>query len=157
MTFRISGLSPQPFEHLFGLSDEELKTHTAIRYRADGSRELTDRIEMRNAEAGESVLLVNHECQTAKTPYRATHAIFVLEGASAQWVGRPGEVPQIMQIYLQSLRGFSEEGMLIEADVAMGADVSPAIERLFQNPEVSYIHAHNAKQGCYAGRIDRLT
>lgn len=156
MTFRISGLSPQPFQHLFGLSDEELKTHTAIRYRADGTRELTDRIEMRNAKPGESVLLVNHACQTANTPYRATHAIFVLEGASEAWEGGPGEVPEIMQIYLQSLRGFSEEGMLLEADVAMGDDVSGTIERLFQNPAVSYIHAHNAKQGCYAGRIDRL-
>ncbi len=157
MTFRISGLSPQPFQHLFGLSDEELKAHTAIRYQADGTRKFTDRIEMRNAEPGETVLLVNHECQGADTPYRATHAIFVLEGASTPWMGRPGEVPEIMRIYLQSLRGFSEEGMLLEADVALGEDVSPTIERLFQNPQVSYIHAHNAKQGCYAGRIDRLS
>lgn len=156
MTFRISGLSPQPFQHLFGLSDEQLRAHTAIRYLADGTRELTDRIEMRNAKPGESVLLVNHECQAAKTPYRASHAIFVLEDATTPWVGQPGEVPEIMRIYLQSLRGFSGEGMLIEADVAMGDDVSPAIERLFQNQDISYIHAHNAKQGCYAGRIDRL-
>jgi hypothetical protein len=30
-----------------------------------------------------------------------------------------------------------------------------AIERLFANPEAAYIHAHYAKRGCYAARIDR--
>ena len=27
--------------------------------------------------------------------------------------------------------------------------------RLLANAEVSYIHAHYAKRGCYSGRIDR--
>ena len=29
------------------------------------------------------------------------------------------------------------------------------IQRFFANPDVDYIHAHNARRGCYAGRIDR--
>ena len=45
--------------------------------------------------------------------------------------------------------------MIVEADVAEDAVIESLIERLFQNPSVAYIHAHNAKQGCYAGRIDR--
>lgn len=156
MAFQISGLSPEPFRHLFGLSDAELADHKVIRYRVDGTRALTDRIEMRNAAPGETVLLLNHVCQPADTPYRASHAIFVLEGADRKWVGAINEIPEIMLTYLQSLRGFDKEGMLVEADVAMGEQVQPTIERLFSNPNISCILAHNAKQGCYAGRIDRV-
>ena len=30
-----------------------------------------------------------------------------------------------------------------------------ALQRLFADPAVSYIHVHNARPGCYSGRIDR--
>ena len=43
----------------------------------------------------------------------------------------------------------------IDADVVEGAAVEPLIARLLANAEVSYIHAHYAKRGCYSGRIDR--
>jgi len=36
-----------------------------------------------------------------------------------------------------------------------GTVMEPVITRFFANPDVSYIHAHNAKRGCYAARIDR--
>ena len=46
-------------------------------------------------------------------------------------------------------------GAAIKAGMGMGEDVAPVIERLLANPEVSYLHAHNAMHGCYAARIDR--
>jgi len=45
--------------------------------------------------------------------------------------------------------------MLIDADVIDGREVESLIERLFANPRVAYIHAHNAKHGCYSGLIER--
>jgi hypothetical protein len=60
-----------------------------------------------------------------------------------------------MRARLLSLRAFDADGMMIDADIAEGAAVEPLIARLFANPAVHYIHAHNAKRGCYAGRIDR--
>ena len=45
--------------------------------------------------------------------------------------------------------------MTVEADVVPGTEVEGLIDRLCANPEVAYIHVHNAKQGCYSGRIDR--
>ena len=81
MHYRISGLSPEPFRHLYGLSDDELARAGVIRYLADKSPGFPDRIEMRDADIGQRLLLLNHVCQTAATPYRASHAIFVREGA----------------------------------------------------------------------------
>jgi hypothetical protein len=44
---------------------------------------------------------------------------------------------------------------MVDADLTGGGDLKPAIARLFANPEAAYIHAHYAKRGCYAARIDR--
>jgi hypothetical protein len=109
---------------------------------------------MRDGEPGETFLLLNHVCQPANTPYRATHAIFVREGA-ADTYAEVGQVSEVMRVRLLSLRAYDADGMMIDADVIEGTQVEPVIERLLANPEVSYIHAHNAKQGCYSGRIER--
>ena len=153
MDFRITGLSPEPFRHLFGLPDHELKQHRAIRVIADDTR-YPDRIEMCEAAIGESLLLLNHVCQSAETPYYATHAIYVRENAK-QTYDRVNEVPTVMRSRLLSLRAFNDAGMIIGAEIVQGTDIEAAIERLFEDQNAAYIHAHNAGRGCYSGRIDR--
>lgn len=155
MTFRITGLSPAPFQSLFGLSEAELAARGVKRYLVDEMPGFPDRIGMREAKRGETVLLLNHVCQPADTPYRASHAIFVREGATERY-DAIGQIPEVMRSRLLSLRAYTDGGMMLDADVVEGAEMEPVIERLFANPEVKYIHAHNAKRGCYSGRIDRV-
>ena len=81
MSFRIIGLSPAPFQHLFGLPDKALAREGVRRYIVDAKPGFPDRIEVRDLEPGETVLLLNHVHQPADTPYRSSHAIFVGEGA----------------------------------------------------------------------------
>lgn len=109
---------------------------------------------MRDVEPGDTVLLLNHVCQPVDTPYRASHAIFIREGA-AETYESIDEIPEVMLTRLLSLRAYSADGMMLDADIATGSQIEPLIARLFDNPLVSYIHAHNAKRGCYSGRIDR--
>ncbi|SES70605.1 Protein of unknown function [Pseudomonas graminis] len=154
MAFRISGLCPTPFQAFYGLPDEELAARGIKRYTVDAQPGFPDRIEMKDAEVGQCVLLLNHVHQPANTPYRASHAIFVREGAT-QAYDAVDQIPESMRSRLLSLRAFSEDGMMIDADVAQGTALESVIMRMFANPAVNYIHAHNAKQGCYAGRIDR--
>jgi hypothetical protein len=154
MAFRITGLSPEPFRHLYGLSDQELARCRVKRYIADKQLGFPDRIEMRDASVGEKLLLLNHVCQPAETPYRATHAIFVREGAEKVY-DRVDEVPEVMHTRLLSLRAYDAEGMMLDADVVDGKDIESVIARFFASPHVAYIHAHNAKRGCYSGRIER--
>jgi len=154
MAFRITGLSPEPFQHLFGLSEAALKDHGARRYVADQKPGFPDRIEIRDAEPGETVLLLNHVCQPADTPYRATHAIFIREGAKDRFEAID-TIPEALRIRLLSLRAFDDEGMMITADVATGNEIEALIDRLLADPTVAYLHAHNARQGCYHARIDR--
>ena len=154
MAFRITGLSPEPFRHLYGLSEAALAEKGVVRRIVGTDSGFPDRIEMREGRPGEVFLLLNHVCQTADSPYRAMHAIYVRDGAERAY-DKVDEVPEVMRKRLLSLRGFDADGMIVEADVVLGTDVEGVIERLFANPEVAYIHAHNAKQGCYSGRIDR--
>ena len=152
MNFTVRGLSPEPFAPLFGLSDDALAKHRARRVVVNGSG-FPERIEMRDAQAGETLLLVNFEHQDADTPYRSSHAVYVREGATETWSG--DHLPEVMRKRLLSLRGFSADGSMVDADVVEGAAAEPVIERLFGDPKVAYIHAHYAKPGCYAARIDR--
>ncbi len=154
MAFRITGLSPEPFRRLFGLPEDELAQQGVKRYVADKTPGFPCRVEMRDAEPGETLLLLNHVCQPADTPYRASHAIFVREGATDTY-DRVDEVPAVMRARLLSLRAYDTDGMMLDADVVEGAAVEPLIARLLANSDVSYIHAHYAKRGCYSGRIDR--
>jgi hypothetical protein len=154
MHFRITGLSAEPFRHLYGLSDDALARLGVKRYRAEDGTSFPDRVEMRHARPGESVLLLNHVCQPAETPYRATHAIFVREGAVDAY-DAVDAVPEVMRPRLLSLRAYDGSGMMVDGDVVDGAALETLIARMLGNPDVSYIHAHNAKRGCYSGRIDR--
>jgi hypothetical protein len=154
MTFRIRGLSPEPFRPLYGLSDAELAKRNARRYVAHESPGFPDRIEMRDARVGESLILVNHEHLPVATPYRSSHAVFVLEGAQETY-DRIDDIPEVLSRRLLSLRGFSKDGMLLHADVLEGKTLRHAISAFFDKPGIAYLHAHNARQGCYAGLIER--
>jgi hypothetical protein len=156
MSFRITGLSPEPFRPLFGLSDQELAAQGVRRYVADSKPGFPDRVEMRDAEPGETVLLLNYTHQPADTPYRASHAIFVIEGAKVRY-DRIDEVPATLRLRTLSLRAFDKDDMIVDADLVDGGNVESAIQRFLADPSVAYIHAHYAKYGCYAARIDRLS
>ena len=154
MAFRITGLSPEPFQSLFGLSDAELARHGALRRIVDRKPGYPDRIELRDAEIGESVLLVNYTHLPIETPFRSSYAIYVREGAHSRY-DRVNEVPEQFRSRVLSLRAFDENDMLHDADIVEGAAAESLITRLLSSPETAYIHAHYAKYGCFAARIDR--
>lgn len=81
-SFRISGIDPAPFRHLYGMSEDELQAYGAVRVTAEPGSALPDRVELRHARPGENVLLLNYTHQPADTPYRASHAIYAIEGAT---------------------------------------------------------------------------
>ena len=154
MSFRLRGLDPTPFQHLFGLTPEELAKHGAIRYTVEERHSAPDRIELRDAEPGETVLLINHEYLDCDTPYRGRHAIYVREGAKLPF-DAVNDVPDTLRRRLISLRAFDANGMMVDADVVEGTEIETLIERFFSDQEVAFLHAHHARRGCYAARIER--
>jgi hypothetical protein len=155
MTYVVSGLPLEPFQPLFGLSDEALAERGVIRMPVTAPIGFPCRITLEDAPVGETVLLLNYEHQPAATPYRSSHAIFVREGARATRRA-VDEIPPALAVRPSiSLRAFDEAGMMVDAALAPGAELEPVVERLLARPDVAYLHAHNAGRGCFAARIDR--
>lgn len=155
MTYRVRGLNADPFQQYFGLSDADLADQGIYRYRVDASPGFPCRIEMRDLEPGETALLLNHEYLPIASPYRGRHAIFVREGAHLAF-DEVGVVPEVMTRRMIALRAYDARGFIVDADIAEGDSIEPLILKLFENPETRFIHAHNAKRGCYSGLIERI-
>jgi hypothetical protein len=154
MSYRIRGLPAAPFRALYGLSDAALAAHGATRVTADHKPGFPDRVELRDAESGDTLLLLNYTHQPARNAYHASHAIFVREGAETSY-DRVNEIPPVMRERAISLRAFDAQNLMIDAELGAGPELESLIERLLANPDVEYIQAHYAKRGCYAARITR--
>lgn len=154
MSFRIRGLAPTEFSHLFGKSDAELRALGVHRYCVDEAPGFPDRIEMRDLEVGEVALLLSYQHLDVASPYRSSHAIFVREGATRAY-DAVDEIPDVLSRRLLSVRAFDGDGMMTDADVIEGGMLRQRIERMFVDEDVVFIDVHNAKRGCFAARVTR--
>ena len=153
MTYRIKGLDPAPYTPLFKLSDEELGERGIVRMRVDGPG-FPCRVSLIDRDVGETVLLLNHVSHEVANPYRSSHAIFVTEGAdrAAEYVD---QTPPVFATRILSLRGFDADGMMADAILTQPGEADAGIRKLFANPAIDTIHAHNATRGCFSARIER--
>src|SRR5256885_9086686 len=136
MTYRIKGIDPAPFRHLFGLTDEELAKQGVVRMTVPEKPSFPCRVSLSDRDIGEQVLLLNHVSHDVANPYRASHAIFVTEGAeeAAEFVD---QVPPVFETRVLSLRGFAADGMMADAILAQPGEADAGIRRLFANPDIA--------------------
>ena len=153
MSFRILGLSPEPFRPFFEMTEAELSASGARRHIVDEPG-LPCRVSLEHARIGDEILLLNFEHQPARTPYRSRHAIYVSRGA-ARAFDAVDVVPETIATRLISVRAFDANEMMIDADVVEGTRAAETFERLLANRDAAYLHVHNAKRGCYAARVER--
>ena len=154
MSYIVKGIDPAPYRSLFGLPDEELAKQGVVRMTVSAKPSFPCRVSLTDREIGEIVLLLNHVSHDVANPYRASHAIFVTEGADApaEYVD---QVPPVFETRVLSLRGFDANGMMAEAILTQPGEADAGIRQLFANPEIETIHAHNATRGCFSAKIER--
>jgi hypothetical protein len=155
MSFQVSALDPEPFRHLFGRDDAALATLGATASTAEQSPGYPCRISLRDAAAGERVILLNYEHLPGNTPYRSRHAIFIRDGA-VRATPAVDELPEYLSRRLLSIRAFDEQLRIVDADITDGSQARATIGRLLARPRAAFLHAHNAKFGCYLARVDRV-
>ena len=149
MTYRIEGLDPARFADA-----DALLSAGAIRMTVNSPGAYPCRITLEDAEPGEQVLLLNFVSADGATPFRASHAIFVREGA----VVAPrydDAVPPFLDRRTLSLRGFDGAGMLRAARIAMPGEADGGIRGLLDDEDVDHVDVHNAAWGCFLARADR--
>ena len=153
MSFRVLGLSPDPFRRYFAMADADLAAAGAVRHVVT-EEGLPCRVSLEHARIGDEILLVNYEHQPGMTPYRSRHAIYVSRGAEHAF-DAVDVVPEVIRTRLISVRAFDARHMMIDADVVDGSHAQELFARLLANPEASYLHVHNARRGCYSARVER--
>ena len=154
-SFRFVALPAERFFPLFSQSDADLRAAGARRLIVDGKPGFPCRVSLADAEIGETVVLLPFFHHDVASPYRASGPIFVRQNASTASPA-VGEVPLMFRHRLLSLRAYDSAAMMTNGEVVKGNEIEAAIERLFADQVVSYLHVHNAIPGCYNCRVDRV-
>ncbi|WP_396594011.1 DUF1203 domain-containing protein [Brevundimonas sp. R86498] len=155
MTWTIEALPLAPFAPTFALSEAELAAIGARRWVADAPGRAPCRVSLRDAEAGERLVLVNHAHLTDPTsPYRATGPIFVREAAE-DYAPVPGQVPETLARRPLSLRLYDRRNMMVDGRVIDGTDLATRLTEAFEIEAVDQVHIHFAPRGCYLARARR--
>lgn len=155
MTFLVRGLDPAPFAPLFAADGDALAAAGAQRVAIAAPHAAPCRVRLDDLAPGATALLLSFEHQPAPTPYRQQGPIFVGADPDAHAAIYENEIPPAMARRPLSLRAFDAAGMMVDADLADGAAAGPLIQRMLSRPDVAYLHAHYARRGCFAARIDR--
>ena len=149
MAYRIAGLDPAAFA-----DTDALIAAGAIRVTADQPNAFPCRITLEDAEPGEALLLLNHVSADVETPFRASHAIYIREGAEAasHYVDT---VPPFVARRTISLRGFDAAGMIRAAALATSGEADTGIRGLLEDKEIAHVDIHAAAWGCFLARAER--
>lgn len=154
MTYKITGLAPEPFKALIGADDATLAAQGAVRVTAAAKPGYPCRITLDDAEPGETLILLNHVSHDVATPYRSAYAIFVRE-AAVDTASFEDSIPPVFEHRPIAFRAFDMAGMLRNAALALPGGADAKIRALFDQPEIAYLHAHNAAHGCFSAKVER--
>jgi len=153
MRFQVVALPLESFKPLFGLDDAALRAR-GIERRVDEEGGAPCRVSLEDAAPGETVYLLNHVHHDVASPYRAAGPIYVRERAITASL-EPGELPKMLERRLLSVRAYDTNAMLVTSEVVEGTSLRAAIETMFGQDEVAYLHVHNARPGCFNCAIVR--
>jgi len=153
--FRIQAIPRQVYEPFLELSDLELTHYHARWIVAEADLEFPCRVSLQDAKQGERLLAISHLHHDSASPYRAAGPIFVRKNCET---ARPeiDEVPIMLRHRLLSLRGYSEDGNMLCAQVVEGSKLEFSIADQFQFAAVKYQHIHNAMEGCVNCAVQRI-
>ncbi|MEM7293462.1 MAG: DUF1203 domain-containing protein, partial [Pseudomonadota bacterium] len=139
MSFHISALDIAQFKPLLALSEDQLAQRNIVVRTADKERYFPCRVSLEDAAIGEKLLLLNFEHLPVDSPYRSNHAIYVRRGATPAQL-ELDQVPELLRSRMLSVRGFDNQGIMIEAEISDGRKLESAIDVAFKNPDVAYLH-----------------
>ena len=146
--FQILSLAGKLFSSYFNMCTKELQDVGAYLFLSDECPCYPCRVSLEDAKVGERVLALEYTHHAVQGPYKSSGPIFVRENAKeAKLSGN--EIPDMLKHRFLSVRGYSDRGIMIEAETTPGSHLKTALIQQFQNKHVEYIHIHNASPGCF--------
>jgi hypothetical protein len=102
---------------------------------------------LREAGVGEQVALLAWRPAPQPGAYAEVGPVFVHAQSCPGW-SSPG-YPEGFRHRQQLLRAYNAEGQAVHNEVVEGAGAEAALERIFAQPQVQYVHSRNPLAGCY--------
>ena len=153
--FIISGIKQHEIQHLYSLSEQELKSEGIAKIMVDEKPGYPCRVSLEDANVGEEILAFNYEHHKTNSPYRSSGPVFVRFNIDEAKL-KKNEIPKMLLHRYLSLRIYDNQGMMINASTIDGVNLVSAIQENFDNQKAEYIHVHNAKPGCYNCQINKI-
>ncbi|MFL5390519.1 MAG: DUF1203 domain-containing protein [Myxococcales bacterium] len=150
-TFRIHPIPGQVLDHVRS-GGVDASGNPVEHVTAEGGEPL--RCCLRNARAGESLLLFGYEPPIGKSPYREIGAVFA---HADRCEGKPAsaEYPSDWRKKPQVLRSYDRRGWIRDAVVHQGSNAEAEIARLLADPETVQLHSRNVAYGCFMFVVTR--
>jgi hypothetical protein len=109
---------------------------------------------LRNARAGEALLLFGYEPPIGNSPYREIGAVFA-HAERCEGPASDDAYPTAWRNKPQVLRAYDRRGWIRDAVVHEGTDAEEHIARLLADPEAVQLHSRNVAYGCFMFRVTR--
>ncbi len=153
--FQINSLDKGLFTKYFQMTSDELAAEGAYLFESDQSPCYPCRVSLTDAAIGETVLAVSFRHLSVNSPYCASGPIFVRKDSIAV-TPEVNEIPPMLQHRLLSVRGYSDQDRMIEAQTVEGKMLRDTLVQQFRNDAVRYIQLHNAGAGCFNCTVTRV-
>jgi hypothetical protein len=127
----------------------------AVRRIADG-REPCRRC-LRNADAGERLVLAPYNPFARTSPYTGPGPVFVHADGCEPFASEPGAMSEQAAGRTLAIRAYDADAMMTDAVVLPGEQLAERAGALLADDEVDFLHVHFAGPGCFAFRVDRVT
>jgi hypothetical protein len=115
------------------------------------------RVCLRNARAGEPVLLGSWHLKRPRGIYWTPSPIFVHARTCAPF-GMPDTVPDIVRGRMVSVRAYGGEGDMCLYDLGHAGDgdgIEAPLARALDDRRTSFVNIHTARPGCLLCRVER--
>lgn len=132
------------------IADLDVATHLV----ADAYPSFPCRRCLTDAQVGEALLLTSADPFETDSAYRSRSPIY-LHADGCPGADYSTTLPPIVFQRLQAVRAYDAGAMMLSAELAEGSELEDLITGLLANPDVSYLHVHNALPGCFNFRVER--
>ena len=149
--FRIVPLATEVAEGARRAAATDARDHVMLT--ADSPNSYPCRHCLRWANPGERVILFTYASVPPNRPYSETGPVFVHAEPCERYDGVHEYPPDFRNGRV--FRAYDADHNMIDAVVANGSEPEAVIEKLFENPEIKFVHARSVTRGCYTFGVER--
>jgi Protein of unknown function (DUF1203) len=105
------------------------------------------------AEGEEERILFTYNPFAGQDPYPSPGPVFIHREECPAWEAET--FPPTLRGLPMTFEGYGDDRWIVARERVANGEVESAIEQLFAQPAVRYIHVRNTEAGCFIARVER--